>query len=247
MLILPPNFESKIGSKGPENRQKPNPFTVSKRVLYLGIDPPEGRAVDHYPVIRTSKLESHELSIASDRWEEFSHVIFTSKNGVRYWEKWKSAEGKIFIAIGEGTAGELRGRGIQPLVASDARQEGVIALLEGLCLEGASVLYLRSRRARPLLAEYLARNINAVVVDLYDTVIQCPRMAPDLSLYEEIVFTSPSTVEGFLKIFGKLPEGIRLTAIGAVTRAALMSIMLLYTRSTSKAPKVNRFKFSQIE
>ncbi|MBI5272951.1 MAG: hypothetical protein HY861_03100 [Chlamydiia bacterium] len=29
MLILPPNFESKIGSKGPENRQKPNPLTVS--------------------------------------------------------------------------------------------------------------------------------------------------------------------------------------------------------------------------
>ncbi|MBI5272864.1 MAG: hypothetical protein HY861_02650 [Chlamydiia bacterium] len=47
MLILPPNFASKIGSKGPENRQKPNPLTVSKDLvikytlitllLYLGI------------------------------------------------------------------------------------------------------------------------------------------------------------------------------------------------------------------
>jgi uroporphyrinogen-III synthase len=44
---------------------------------------------------------------------------------------------------------------------------------------------------------------------------------PNLAAFDEIVFTSPSTIEAFLAIFGALPRDKILTPVGPVTEAAL--------------------------
>ena len=190
----------------------------SDRILYLGIDAPPG--VFHYPVISTKIIESPELSQALSLWNQFTHLLFTSKNGVRHWPR--EIFGKIVIAIGEATAEEIRKRGVDPLVANEATQEGVIALLESLDLQNAYILYPRSKLARPHLRRYLEeKGLSHYAFDLYDTLFQKPEPKPDLDAFDEIIFTSPSTVEAFFRIFPSVPRRIILTAIGPVTKRIL--------------------------
>jgi uroporphyrinogen-III synthase len=56
---------------------------------------------------------------------------------------------------------------------------------------------------------------------LYNTVSQKPYPLPDLKTINEIVFTSPSTVNAWLELFGQLPANIPITAIGPITKACL--------------------------
>jgi len=187
-------------------------------VLYLGLDPKGWPHAIHYPVIRTERI----VSEVPQSWPQFTHVIFTSRSAVRHWWEVHPSFDKIAIAIGEGTAEELRARGVEPLVAPEAVQEGVIALLEQIDLENAFIFFPCSKRARPNLTRYLAgRGLRFLRLDLYDTLFQRPDPVPSLEGIDEIVFTSPSTVEGFLRIFADFPRGKNLTAIGPITQKAL--------------------------
>lgn len=187
------------------------------RVLYLGLDPKNICCV-HYPVIRTEKIVGAELREAQALWPQFTHVIFTSQSAVGYWEG--DLRGKRLIAIGEATGEAIRKRGGAVVVARDATQEGVIDLLKSLDLRGAFLFMPRSKKARPNLAEFL-KSYRSFVLDLYDTVFQKLEPVPKLEEFSEIVFTSPSTVEGFSRIYEKIPPKIKLTAIGPITQERL--------------------------
>jgi len=56
-----------------------------------------------------------------------------------------------------------------------------------------------------------------------------PRDLPDLdlSLFDEIMFTSPSTVRNFKRKYRKAPEGIKISCIGDVTLAEAEKCKLL--------------------
>jgi uroporphyrinogen-III synthase len=149
-------------------------------------------------------------------WPKFTHVIFTSQTTVRYWPgPWD----KPTIAIGSATAAALQAKGLKPLVALEATQEGIIELIRGM--EGYFFLP-RSRLSRSVITDYFDSNgIPHHALDLYDTLFQKLEPVPNLDDFDEIVFTSPSTVEGFLRIFGKLPLNKKLTPIGPVTAEAI--------------------------
>ncbi len=178
------------------------------RVLNLGLRPKPGTF--HYPVIRTQFLGSVESALLL--WPQFTHVIFTSQSTVEYWPgPWD----KPTLAIGAATAAALQKRGLNPLLASEATQEGVVELVKGI--EGYFFLP-HSKRARPVLTEYFEQHrIPFLALDLYDTVFQKLEPVPNLDDFDEILFTSPSTLEGFLRIYGKLPTDKKLTPIGPVT------------------------------
>lgn len=184
------------------------------RVLYLGLNPKPGTF--HYPVIRTEYCGN--LGPALLLWPQFTHIIFTSQTAVHYWPgPWD----KQMIAIGYATAAALEKKGLDPLIAPEATQEGVITLIEEL--KGYFFLP-RSRLARSVLTDFMTeKKIPFFVLDLYDTVFQKLEPVPKLDDFDEIVFTSPSTVDGFLRIYGKLPTDKKLTAIGPITEQALFS------------------------
>lgn len=197
-------------------------------ILYLGLDPSRylcTKPLLHYPVIRTEKMGfGDEICLL---WSQFTHVIFTSQTAVSYWFEEKIPFDKQAIAIGRATARQLEMLGILPIVAEVETQEGVIALLEKMDLEGAFVFWPRSKRARPVLTRYLQdRGVFCCALDLYDTVLQKLEPVPDLKEVEEIVFTSPSTVEGFLRIYGELPTDKILRGVGPITRQVLESSVL---------------------
>jgi uroporphyrinogen-III synthase len=188
-------------------------------ILYLGIDPSrfshQGKLF-HYPVIQTRKIDSEALRRAKQLWPHFTHVIFTSRSAVRYWFEEGLPFDKQAIAIGDATAEILREKGVEPKVAKKATQEGVIELLQEA---GAHYFWPRSKHARDLL---LKRFPHIFALDLYETVAVAPKPIPDLKRFREIVFTSPTTVRAFLKIFKKFPKNVRCRPIGPVTKMELL-------------------------
>lgn len=191
-------------------------------ILYLGLDPERWphQPVYHYPIIRTESLPFDPKFLSE--WPKFTHVIFTSRTAVQYWWEIGLYFDKKAIAIGPATAASLRQRGVDPLVAPESTQEGVIDLLKTLDLSRARVFCPRSKRARGELDRFFSQaTIPFTALALYDVVFQKPLPVPDFTQVEEIVFTSPSTVEAFVDQFGSLPRNKKLTPIGWVTQEAI--------------------------
>lgn len=196
-------------------------------ILYLGLDPsryPHTKPLWHYPLIRTEKIVSSEIENARALWFQFTHVIFTSRTAVQYWFEEISSCDKEVIAVGRATALALREKGVIAKVAQEETQEGVIALLQDI--QKAHIFWPRSKLARPLLEQYLQkRGFSYRALDLYTTVFQPQERIIDWSLIEEIVFTSPSTVESFWQIYGGVPEGVSCKALGKITEGVFLSKM----------------------
>ena len=194
-------------------------------VLYLGTDFTNYQHIPgliHYPIIRVVPLEIPQH--IRDDFSDYTHILFTSKNTVLiFLDQFKSLERKQIIAIGKSTGAKLEQAGWKPhFIAEQESQEGVIELLTHHDLSDAYLFYPRSSLARKKLEHYLIqREIHHQVCDLYETVFQQPGPLPDLSLIQEIIFTSPSNVKGFLAAYGSIPLDKKLTCIGEVTEAEL--------------------------
>jgi len=202
------------------------------KLLYLGTSLEffsSDKEVIHYPVLRLIPKSAKEKRVffCLHKLLFFSHVLFTSKNSVEIlWNLCHQLaidpslclQGKC-ISIGPSTSAVLRAKGVEPLKeALESTQEGMIASLEGMVFK--KVFYPGSSLARPLLSNYLVeKNIPHELLHLYDTVYQEPSPKPSLEDISEIVFTSPSTVDGFFRIFEKIPEEIKISFQGPVTES----------------------------
>jgi|SRR5579862_2907003 len=213
-----------------------------KTILYLGTDPEhflennKDCNLIHYPVIRIvpRKIEE-EVEQAYRDLPDYTHILFTSKNAVHVFFEHlfflrydtQQLHRKTCIAIGSATAHALKNHLRSPdLTAQHETQEGLIALLEQCCLESAYILLPRSSLSRPLLSAFLeGEKVRHRVFNIYDTVLQKLKPIPDLHLVDEIIFTSPSTVRGFMQIFGALPKDKTLCALGPITEKALSNLI----------------------
>lgn len=198
------------------------------KVLYLGSDPAcytgDG-LLTHYPLIRiVPRSINNEIRTAFDQFSEYTHILYTSKHAVQIAQGWmgffqKRYEHQTVLAIGPST---LKALSVPALLPAEATQEGMIALLKTLDLREPFIFYPRSSLARPHLADYLnSHSVHHFPCDLYDTIPNISGPLPQIDQFDEIVFTSPSTVEAFQKIFGGIPFELKITSIGPITRQAL--------------------------
>ena len=190
-----------------------------KKILYLGLDPsryPE--VVTHYPIIRTVPRPFDEKTEAD--FNRSTHLLFTSRTAVRMLQEQNlSFENKVLIAVGKATA-ELLER--VDFVAQDERAEGIVELLVQLDLRDAHLFWPHSALSRPVIRNFLeTEGIHFTDCILYDTFPNRELPLASLEEYDEIVFTSPSTVNAFLDLFGSLPKDKTLTTIGSVTEDRL--------------------------
>ncbi len=195
---------------------------MPSKILYLGTDPSRfPREVVHLPLIKTTPLPLSEQIVVE--FNAFTHILLTSPNAATILANQFSLQGKQVFAIGQGTEEVLKSLGVQCAgVASPETQEGMIELLKEQPLENSYLFYPRSSTARPLLKHYLQESgFKHQLCDLYETIFLIPDLLPDLTEFEEIVFTSPSTVKAFLALYKTLPLGIKLTSIGPITEQFL--------------------------
>jgi uroporphyrinogen-III synthase len=200
-----------------------------KRILYLGTDPKEfvcEGEITHYPVIQIVPRSVKEFLSAYAGLNKYTHIIFTSKNGVNVFFTHLEQLNETFsiqqvIAVGSVTASLLIKKGVKNIkIPAEETQEGIIALLKTLDLNNAHLFIPTSSLSRPLLCEFLTQNhVTYTTCSIYDTIPCSKDPKPNWEDYDQIVFTSPSTVNAFIAIFGHLPQ--RSLAIGPVTQQAI--------------------------
>lgn len=206
------------------------------RILYLGLEVPQNLShgsVIHCPLIAIAPRPSDDTDIqqAFQDFASYTHLVFTSKSAVSLFSTYVKGYGfaiedvqrKCLIAVGQGTAKRIRACGLAPtLIAKEETAEGLVALLAGCDLKGAYLFWPHAALARPVLTDWLiSQHIQHRACVFYDTVVQRPPCLPDLQPCNEIVFTSPSTVDAFLEVFGPIPYDKTLTCIGPITQAHL--------------------------
>ncbi len=186
-----------------------------KKKLYVGLDASRiSKNVYHLPLI---KILPRFFEVES--YDQVSHILFTSRSAIPIFLEHYSLQSKELIAIGPGTAQKLIECGYRAAhIANLHTAEGVIQLLEHLTI--AHLLLPHAAKARPLLPTYLKER-GHLAIPIYDTELIYYESPPSLDLFDEIIFTSPSTVEAFINLYGSLPLKKTLTSIGPITQKSI--------------------------
>lgn len=179
-----------------------------------------------FPVIKFSPVE---FEFDESR---FDYLIFTSSNGVKFFfNRYRPVKPKI-IAVGEKTAKVLREEGYTDIIIPpEYSSEGVLNYISQHQEEfiGSRVGLVRAVEGMDTLISKKPEYIQVELIKVYKTEYNIPQNKDEIRhLLEKteidfVVFSSPSTVEGFLNIF---PDGVDLLkkvvvgVIGKTTRMA---------------------------
>lgn len=205
--------------------------------LYLGLRFPKHLANEavHHPII-TIVPKVFDKIAQNNLLKELlssSHLLFTSQTAVELIAKLYSQiatealKGKMGIAVGKKTALMMKSFGMNTLaVAKEETAEGVIALFEEIMIDKArsKIFWPHSVKSRDVLKSYFQKEGYCFVeYDLYDTVTNFMIDKVDLALFDEIIFSSSSTVDAFLERYKQFPAHARLTPIGPITAERISS------------------------
>lgn len=208
--------------------------------LYLGLDLPDYLKdcdLVHYPVIKIipSEASNPDIKKAFNDLQKYSHIIFTSKSAVRvffeflkfYHSQASDISKKAFIVVGTQTAHTLQSFGkFDCKIADEETAEGVVVSLEKILEPDDYLLWPHSKLSRDVISNYLTfKKIGFHECILYDTIPHQPFSPPALEQFQEIIFTSPSTVDAFKQIYGAIPANKILTAIGPITKNHLEQLI----------------------
>ncbi len=183
-----------------------------------------------FPVIDFVPLPAPELDVALTRLNQYTWLIFTSANAVRFfWQRLETNRLPItdhrlpIAAVGSATQQLLAEKGVQVDFVPEEFTGEQLALGLGN-VAGRRILLPRARIGRPEIVNLL-RERGALVDDiaLYETVTAVP--TPDVLAELEkganvLTFTSPSSVRNFLEILGTRPDRFRKPV-----RSALVAVI----------------------
>lgn len=202
---------------------------VPYRTAYVGIDAPENKDWIHFPLIQVIPSPKETVAPSFEKLPLYTHLIFTSKNGVRLFLKnltefgftQKNLMHVHILAVGKKTAQLIENEGFNNklTIAEDECAEGLIEVIESLQLTNGHFFWPHSVLARNVISNYFKTRTHFLFEEcnLYTTRPLEIKDPFPLAKIHEIVFTSPSTVDAYIHLFGKLPWHKRLTAIGSVT------------------------------
>ncbi len=199
----------------------------------------EGADVLELPAIKINEIVSdEEFTEVSKNLSNYSHIIFTSVNGVKIFmdklfennmDSRKLASAKL-VAIGPSTAGELKKYGlIADLLPPKYVAESVYETIKDSLDENSSVLIPRAKNARSYLIDVIGKDHRVDELLLYSADPE----EVDLSVIEQIkeseidyvTFASSSTVKNFFDMINKNDIDIscfrEFISIGPVTSKTL--------------------------
>lgn len=176
-----------------------------------------------FPVI---KFTEEEFSFEEDN---FDYLIFTSTNGVKFFfRKYTLKKAKI-VAVGEKTKRAIESLGYRDiLVPEDYSSEGLLRYItDRRCMfEGKRFGLVRAVEGINTLLDKRPDWLNIKLITVYRTELNIPenldavqRMLRDGQI-DIVVFSSPSSVEGFLKLIPQqsILENLKIAVIGKTTQ-----------------------------
>jgi len=231
--------------------KKFNWLKKSKKILFTGLSGERfflKGTYFHLPLIKIRPLDdyrqfdnilkkiSHKPSTINYK-PVFDWIIFASRYGVEYFFKrlfelgydTRILNGIKIAAVGNSTAKRLLDFGISAdLVPKNESSKGLLERFRKEDLKGKKIFMPRSDLSDKGLKNGL-KHLGATVASSYAYRNVMPKDLPDIDLsnFDEIIFSSPSTVRNFKKRYARLPKGIKINCIGDVTLAQVRKCRLL--------------------
>jgi len=203
------------------------------RILYLGLRLPEALKscahVTHLPLIQIKPRPFKDLEESFKDHLLWTHLVFTSQTAVDLFFEvchhfdFERMNSKKILAVGKMTAARLKNWGMEvDALPAEETAEGMTALCQTWNVNQVYAFWPHSALSRPVLTNYWQQQgIRYQDCVLYETYPQQPVDLPSLEHFDEIIFTSPSTVDAFIQFYERLPIKTKLTSIGPVTAAYL--------------------------
>ncbi|MDR2042733.1 MAG: uroporphyrinogen-III C-methyltransferase [Tannerella sp.] len=188
----------------------------------------------HTPLIQIERIpRNRPLAVALDLIRSFDWLVFTSRYGVQAFFDacrkrgidLRALAGLRVASVGKTTSSALRSYGIYPdLQPENESAEGLVHAFAATGLTAQRILLPRSDRGLRYLPEALAGQGHEVTdLPVYRNRVNARAERTDLSRFAKIIFTSPSGVDAFIRLYGALPSGVQLVARGKTTGDKLKS------------------------
>ncbi len=190
-----------------------------------------GAKVVEFPCIETVVREDNEDFVSkTNKMSEYKYIVFTSPNGVeKFFQKLRDNKLDIRIlfglkiaAVGEKTKELLENRGlIVDYMPKVYTSENLAKELVANILPNEKVLLVRGAMATDILTSVLdEKSVTYDELVVYDTVYKNPMqdfIEEDMEKIDYAVFSSASTVEGFVKAMPMDFTKVNAICIGEVT------------------------------
>jgi len=206
------------------------PLHQSKRLSNLLSE--KGANIIYLPTIEIMPIEpNNALTEAIRSIDRYDFIVFTSVNSVSIFIEnlfgigmdIRALHNTKIIPIGEATARLLRSNGIIPdFLPERFVSEGIIDILRGMNIRNKRFLLPRAAQARDIISDYIKSEEGICdTIPLYKTMLPASILPID-ERFDIITFTSSSTVNNFIELYGKdaLNESI-VASIGPVTTDTL--------------------------
>ncbi|WP_027449124.1 uroporphyrinogen-III synthase [Xylanibacter brevis] len=190
------------------------------KTLFTGLTSPNKDFI-HTPLIEIVPVDDRSaLQRAADNISNYDYVLFTSRYAAKYVGK-LFAQARQIVSIGSTTTAALQQSGIEAM--SEVEEDNSYGVIEWFRHQPCGrVLIPRSNLALPIIPEGL-RELGFEVECVTAYVNRMPEHAEkvNLSEVERIVFTSPSTIDNFIRLYGFIPTDKQLETRGPITEQHL--------------------------
>ena len=193
------------------------------KTLFTGISCPNPEFI-HTPLIEIKSLtDNSALMYKLSCLSSYDYILFTSTNTVVSVFKLIDClpQGLRVVSIGDSTSKSLIKAGITNI--EQTIQDNSYGVIDYFSLQPrGKVLIPRSNIALDIIPKGLQQlGFSVTTVTAYNTCMPENPKIVDLCQIDRIVFTSPSTIDNFISLYGKLPTDKQLITRGPITEQHL--------------------------
>lgn len=216
-------FETTIGELSTATSQLPTPVimlvgdvaqlrhksaSVISRTLYTGL------VCEDKSYIHTPMIEIEPVSYEVPKAAQYDYLLFTSRYAVKQWKG--EFQGRI-ISIGTTTTKELKAAGVENV--EQVEQDDSYGVVDYFSRQPRGrVLIPRSNLALSIIPDGLrALGFQVTTLTVYNNIYPRHITRVNLSNIQRVVFTSPSTIDNFIRTYGELPAHIEYVTRGRIT------------------------------
>lgn len=193
------------------------------KTLYTGISCPDTLFV-HTPLIEIKPVaDTSRLEKTADEVDTYDYLLYTSRHAVTYFSP--RCQHPVIVSIGPVTTEALRLAGAEAI--KQVEKDDSYGVIDWFAEQPRGrVLIPRSNLALSIIPEGL-RNLgfDVTTVTAYENRMPENAMKVDLSQVDTIVFSSPSTIDNFIRLYGKLPTDKQLLTRGRITERHLQEVI----------------------